>query len=258
MRLAGKVAIVTGGGQGQGRATAELFAEEGATVYAADLTPGDDGPDGIRHRKLDISDQGQWTALVEDIVAAEGCVDVLVNNAGITGASGPFATTTLEDWNAVLNTNLTGTFLGMQAVIPTMLAQQSGAIVNILSIVALSPVPFVAPYHASKGGIRVITKHAALEYAAQGIRVNSIYPGIIDTPMMEAASAIDGMRDALVAGIPMGRIGSPREVAAGSLFLASDEASYLTGAEIVIDGGAALRSSLAAEQAAAFNAMVDA
>jgi NAD(P)-dependent dehydrogenase (short-subunit alcohol dehydrogenase family) len=252
MRLDGKVAIVTGAGRGQGQATAELFAAEGAAVYAADIAPGSYGPRSIRHRELDISQEAQWAELVDEIVSAAGKLDILVNNAGITGASGPFVTTTLEDWNQVIQTNLTGTFLGMRAALPAMLEQKSGAIVNIASIVAFSPVPFVAPYHATKGGIRVLTKHAAMEYAGQGIRINSIYPGIIDTPMMEAAVSNEKVAAAFVASIPMGRIGLPREVAHGSLFLASDDASYLTGVELVIDGGASVRTSLAAEQMEAF------
>jgi NAD(P)-dependent dehydrogenase (short-subunit alcohol dehydrogenase family) len=255
MRLEGKVAIVTGAGRGQGQATAELFASEGAAVYAVDVVPGSYGTDAIKHRALDIRQEDEWAAVVGEVVAAEGKLDILVNNAGITGSSGPLSDTSLEDWDLVIQTNLTGTFLGMRAAVRQMQEQKSGAIVNVASIVALSPVPFVAPYHASKGGIRVLTKHAARAYATAGIRVNLILPGIIDTPMMEAAAADERIRSALIAGIPMGRIGRPSEVAHGSLFLASDDASYLTGAEIVIDGGAAIETALAAEQAAAFAAL---
>jgi NAD(P)-dependent dehydrogenase (short-subunit alcohol dehydrogenase family) len=255
MRLEGKVAIVTGAGRGQGRATAELFADEGAIVYAADIVPGSYGPDTIRHRTLDISRDEEWAVLVDGVIADEGRVDILVNNAAITGESGPLATTTLEDWNRVIQTNLTGTFLGMRAALPKMVERRSGAVVNVASIVAFSPVPFVAPYHASKGGIRVITKHAALEYAPHGVRVNAVFPGIIDTPMMEAAVTNDKLVAAFEASIPMGRIGRPDEVARGTLFLASDEASYLTGAELTIDGGASMRTDLAARQMEAFAAL---
>jgi NAD(P)-dependent dehydrogenase (short-subunit alcohol dehydrogenase family) len=251
MRLEGKVAVVTGAAGGQGRATAELFAREGATVYAADLALGTYQADGVRHVRLDIGDAEGWTALVSRVLDEAQKLDILVNNAGITGISGPFETTTLEDWNHVIQTNLTGTFLGMRSVIPAMRAAHSGAIVNIVSIAAISPVPFVAPYHATKGGIHVITKHAALAYARDGIRVNAVYPGIIETPMMDAAIRNEQMVAAFKAGIPMGRTGQPREVAAATLFLASDDASYLTGAELVVDGGASIQTALAAGQMAA-------
>lgn len=251
MRMKGKVAIVTGAAGGQGRATAELFAREGAVVYAADLKPVDYEYEGVRHELLDIARPEDWTTLVDKAIDNEGKIDVLVNNAAVTGASGPLHATELDDWNFVLQTNLTGTFLGMRAVIPAMQRQRSGSIVNIASIVALSPVPFVAPYHATKGGIRVITKHAAFGYAADGIRVNAVFPGIIDTPMMEAAVGDERMMAAFQSGIPMARVGRPEEVAAATLFLASDEASYITGAEIVVDGGASVQTALAAEQLAA-------
>ncbi|OBH08729.1 SDR family NAD(P)-dependent oxidoreductase [Mycobacterium sp. E1747] len=248
MRLKGKVAVVTGAASGQGRATAELFAREGAAVYAADLHPGGYRADGVHHHQLDIREPDAWSSLVDTVLDQAGKLDILVNNAAVTGSSGPFHTTSLDDWNMVIQTNLTGTFLGMRAVIPAMQEQRAGAIVNIASIVAMSPVPFVAPYHATKGGIRVMTKHAAFSYAADGIRINSVYPGIIDTPMMEAAVSDDHMMAAFKTGIPMGRVGQPGEVAAATLFLASDEASYLTGAELVVDGGASIRTALAAAQ----------
>ena len=236
MRLAGKVAIVTGAGRGQGQATAELFAREGATVYAGDVSPGSYGPEAIKHRILDVSDEEQWARLVDEIVEAEGRIDILVNNAGIVGENIPFAETSLKEWNHVIQTNLNGAFLGMLTVIPKMQERQSGAIVNIASIVAMAPVPFVAAYHASKGGIRVLSQQAALTYAAEGIRVNTIFPGIIDTPMVDVI-ADRNLIDPLIASIPMHRLGLPEEVAKGSLFLVSDDASYITGAELVIDGG---------------------
>lgn len=251
MLLRDKVAIVTGAGGGQGRATAELFAREGARVFAADVRPGDYSVDRVEQVVLDVREAEAWEALVGRVIDACGKLDILVNNAGITGRSGPLASTTLEDWNEVIGTNLTGAFLGLRAVVPTMRAGGGGAIVNIVSIAAKLPVPFVAPYHASKGGLHVITKHAALEHAAAGIRVNAVYPGIIATPMMDEAARNERMVDAFRSGIPLGRIGRPEEVAAASLFLASDLASYVTGAEIVVDGGVGVRSALAAGQAAA-------
>ena len=255
MTMEGAIAIVTGAGQGQGRATAELLAASGAIVYAADISPTEYGPDSIRHRELDIGEETAWSVLVEEIVAAEGRIDALVNNAGITGVSGPFSQTTLVDWNKVLQTNLTGTFLGMRAVLPQMREQGDGAVVNVASIVALSPVPFVAPYHASKGGIRVISKHAALEYAPFGVRVNLVLPGIIDTPMMAASAEVPGMGEALVSAIPTGRVGDAIEVARASLFLVGSDASYITGAELTVDGGASIHTALAAGQLAAISAL---
>ncbi len=249
MRVAGKIAIVTGAAQGQGRATADLLADEGAIVYGADVLSADAWRDEVRPRRLDISREQDWVELVSELRSEHGRIDVLVNNAGITGASGPIEATSLEEWNRVIGINLTGTFLGMRAVLPTMIEQRRGAVVNIGSVVAVTPVPFVAPYHATKGGIRSATRHAAFSYARYGIRVNAIFPGIIDTPMMEGAAADERMHAAFRSGIPLGRVGQPEEVARGTLFLASDEASYITGAELVIDGGATVAGALGAAQA---------
>jgi NAD(P)-dependent dehydrogenase (short-subunit alcohol dehydrogenase family) len=234
------VAIITGAGQGQGQATAELFAEEGAVVYAVDIAPGTYGPEVIRHRRLDVSRADDWTELVDEVTGAEGVIDVLVNNAGINGERLRLDETSPAEFGRVVETNLAGAFLGMRAVIPAMRQTGSGAIVNIASTVVLAPVPFRAAYHASKGGIRSLSAQAALTYAPDGIRVNSIYPGLIDTAMLAGALAGSAAVEQLVAGIPLGRVGAPLEVAYGSLFLASDQASYITGAELVIDGGQAV------------------
>jgi NAD(P)-dependent dehydrogenase (short-subunit alcohol dehydrogenase family) len=255
MRLKGKVAIVTGAAGGQGRATAEAFAAQGAIVYAGDLAPGDYACDGVRQVRLDIRDEQAWADLADRILSEEGRLDALVNNAGITGDSGAFETTTLADWERVLQTNLTGTFLGMRTAIPAMRRNGGGSIINIASIIVRSPASIVAPYHASKGGIHVITKHAALAHAHENIRVNAVYPGVIATAMMGTSMEGDDMAKASKPGIPMGRVGAPGEVAAVSLFLASDESSYVTGAEIVVDGGASTLMALTAEQNVARAAM---
>lgn len=251
MRLKDKIAIVTGAAGGQGKATAELFAREGATVYAADLAPGPYEAPGVHQVVLDVGDREGWDALVAKIVAKHGRVDILVNNAGIAGSSGAFHTTTMEDWNKVLRVNLTGPFLGMLAVIPEMRKAGKGSIINIISNTAKMAVPFVAPYHASKGGLDCLTKTVALQYADEGIRVNAVYPGIIATPMMEETTRNEKHMAAFRSGTPMGRVGEPIEVANASLFLASDEASFVTGAEIVVDGGAIIQSAIAAQQGAA-------
>jgi NAD(P)-dependent dehydrogenase (short-subunit alcohol dehydrogenase family) len=235
MRLEGKIALVTGAGGGQGQATTELFAAEGATVYAADISPGRYGSDAIRHRHLDVGEDAQWRELVKEIEEAEGRIDVLVNNAAISGVANQLTDISLETWDRTLKTNLNGPFLGMRAVIPLMESRGSGSIVNICSIVVIRPATFLPAVHASKGGLRALGMHAARVYADRGIRVNTIFPGLIDTPML-------GQREPelaapLIASIPFGRLGAPEEVARASLFLASDEASYITGAELVVDGG---------------------
>jgi NAD(P)-dependent dehydrogenase (short-subunit alcohol dehydrogenase family) len=234
MRLEGKVAIVTGAAGGLGRATAELFAEEGAVVYATDVAAGDFSPDTIRHREHDITAEDEWALLVAETIADAGRIDVLVNNAGITGTTLELAETPLDEWDAVIRTNLTGAFLGMRAVIPHMQARQAGSIVNIASIRAFHPNRGLAAYHAAKSGLRGLSRHAALKYAADGIRVNTIFPGVMDTPMLGANRDVAAAHVAL---IPLGRIGLAAEVARGSLYLASGESSYVTGAELVIDGG---------------------
>jgi NAD(P)-dependent dehydrogenase (short-subunit alcohol dehydrogenase family) len=237
VRLEGKVAIITGAGGGQGQATAELFAAEGATVYATDLVVGEYGPGTVRHREQDITREDQWASLLDEVIDGNGHVDILVNNAAITGEKVQLHETSLGDWHHVVDTDLTGAFLGMRAVIPHMQTRKTGSIVNISSIRAFHPTRGLAPYHASKGGVRSLSKQAALSYAADGIRVNSIYPGIIDTPMLRDNRDFTAGN---IAVIPLGRVGLAHEVANASLFLASDEASYVTGAELVIDGGLSL------------------
>jgi NAD(P)-dependent dehydrogenase (short-subunit alcohol dehydrogenase family) len=235
-RLSGKVAIVTGAAQGIGKAIAETFVREGATVIAGDVkpAPAGEGWSDIQFRTLDVTRQEDWEAAVK---AAEkyGRLDILVNNAGIVFSYDPIHETSMDNWNKVIAVNQTGTFLGMRAVIPTMRAQKSGSIVNISSIWGVVGATGVAAYQAAKGAVRTMTKNAALTYAADNIRANSIHPGLIWTPLIEAQDK--AITDSIVAETPLGRPGKAQEVANGVLFLASDESSFVTGVELPIDGG---------------------
>jgi 3alpha(or 20beta)-hydroxysteroid dehydrogenase len=241
-RLDGKVAIITGAAGGQGAAEARLFAAEGARVMITDVRD-DEGAsvaaaigDAARYLHHDVGDESAWTAVVTEALAAFGRLDVLVNNAGIY-RHGTVVDTSLDDYLAVITVNQVGTFLGMKAVAPTMMAGGGGSIINISSLAAYRGGPGKVAYASSKWAVRGMTKVAAFELASHGIRVNSVHPGGIDTAMLDALPGIDAIRDAPPA-IPMGRFGSPDEVARLVLWLASDESSYSTGSEFVIDGGA--------------------
>lgn len=233
-RLKGKVALVTGGAQGIGRAVAELFAEEGAIVIAGDVKPGE-AAKGIDYVTLDVSKQADWARVVDGILAKHGRIDVLVNNAGIVKNYGPVHDTDAESWERVIAVNLTGSFIGMQAVLPAMRKAGKGSIINFSSIWGNVGVPGAAAYNAAKGGVRNMTKNAAVTYAKENIRVNSVHPGLIRTPLVMAQP--EDMNAGIIAQTPMGRMGSPREIAYGCLFLASDDSSFMTGGELVIDGG---------------------
>ncbi|MBK5263992.1 MAG: glucose 1-dehydrogenase [Alphaproteobacteria bacterium] len=237
-RLENKVAIITGGARGIGRATAELFAREGAQVYVTDVKapepPYEDA--AISFSIMDVASEQAWTDLVDGIVARHGAVDILVNNAGIGGSQLPLADENIADWDRVIAVNQTGPFLGMRAVLPGMRAKKAGSIINFSSIWGIAAVPGAAAYHATKAAVRHLSKHAAVTYAPDNIRVNSIHPGIIATPMVLEDQA-DETSAAVVAATPLGRMGQPIELANGVLFLASDEASFITGTELVIDGG---------------------
>ena len=249
MRLAGKVALITGGARGMGAAEARIFAREGAKVVIADIlvdegrqveaTINETGGDAVFVR-LDVSRQEDWNAAVSVAVERFGKLDVLVNNAGI-GIGGAIEDTAVETWDAVMDVNAKGVFLGTKAAAARMRSQGTGgSIINISSISGMIGQTQVnAGYNASKGAVRIFTKSAALQCAADGIRVNSIHPGPIQTAMTQ-----DGWESAerdgdfvLNDSAPMGRYGKPEEVAYGALYLASDESSYVTGAELVIDGG---------------------
>ena len=231
-RVEGKVVVVTGAAGGQGAAEAQALAREGATVVATDLRDADPQlGDGIVYRRLDVARPGDWRELGAWIAQAHGCVDGLVNNAAI-----PFRVRLLEievaDWDRVLAVNLTGSLLGIQTVAPLMPA--GGSIVNVSSIAGLTA-HYAAAYGVSKWAVRGLSRVAGLELGAHGIRVNTILPGYIETPM--TASAPGWFRDANIAQTPLGRTGEADEVAPLVVFLISDESSYMSGAEIVVDGG---------------------
>jgi NAD(P)-dependent dehydrogenase (short-subunit alcohol dehydrogenase family) len=234
-RLEGKRALVTGAGRGIGRAIAEAFAREGATVLATGRGESSDlAAEGVEWHQLEVSSEDDWARVVAHAVETHGGVDVLVNNAGIITYDLPHEVT-LEDWNRVLAVNQTGTWLGMRAVVPGMLAAGGGSIVNVSSIWGNAAVAGAHAYHATKGAVRTMSKSAAITYAKDGIRVNSLHPGFVITPLTEAQDP--AINEYVVSQTPMGRAGQPAEIAAGAVFLASDESSFMTGSELVIDGG---------------------
>ena len=224
-RLAGKVAIVTGAARGQGAAEAERFAAEGAAVVAGDVVD----HDGIH---LDVTSADSWAAAVALAVERHGRVDVLVNNAGVYGGA-PIQEADEAEFRRMLDVNLVGPFLGIKAVVPHM--PPGGSIINVSSLSGLAANRHQAAYTSSKFGLRGLTKSAALDLGPLGIRVNAILPGVIRTPMI--AEALEGREAQLAAGLPLGRIGEPMDVAAAAVFLASDEASWISGIDLTVDGG---------------------
>ncbi|MCI2418060.1 glucose 1-dehydrogenase [Saccharopolyspora sp. K220] len=247
MRLAGKVAIITGAARGQGAATARRFVAEGARVLVADVADeqgaalADElGPAAV-YQHLDVGSEDDW---IDAVRAARelGRVDVLVNNAGVLHFS-ELADTSLADYERVIRVNQIGTFLGMREVIPAM--SEGGSIINVSSVEGLAGMPLLVAYTASKFAIRGMTKVAAMELGAKGIRVNSVHPGAIDTQMISDAAGGPVPMDYVGKRVPLGRVGQPEEIAALAVFLASDESSYCTGAEFTADGGATATHSLA-------------
>jgi 3alpha(or 20beta)-hydroxysteroid dehydrogenase len=239
-RLEGKVALITGGARGQGAAEARLFADEGACVVVADVRVemGEELVaelgDCAMFSSLDVSREEEWESALAATVERFGALHVLVNNAGI-GHSSPIVEHTLADYERVVAVNQVGVFLGMRAVIPAMTDAGGGSIVNVSSGAGLRATKFMIGYAATKYAVTGMTAAAALELARYGIRVNSIHPGVIDTPML--GDIRDPIGSALVKSTPMRRMGRPEEIAQAVLFLASDESSYVTGAHLPIDGG---------------------
>ncbi|WP_068279961.1 glucose 1-dehydrogenase [Aldersonia kunmingensis] len=234
-RVDGKVAIITGGAQGMGEAHARLLVAEGAKVVISDILDekgkalADELGEAARYVHLDVTQPEEWQAAVALAVSEFGSLNVLVNNAGIVNGS-PIAKFRLDKWKQILDVNLTGTFLGIQASVEAMIAAGGGSIINVSSVEGLRGAPWAHGYVASKWGVRGLAKSAALELAPHKIRVNSLHPGLIRTPMTE------GIPEDMVK-MPLGRAADPIEVSTFVLFLASDESSYATGAEFVVDGG---------------------
>ena len=244
-RLQGKVALISGGARGQGACEGRLFAQEGAKVVLTDILDEEgeavaaeirqQGGDAI-YVRLDVTQEQQWQDVIQATVDRYGKLDVLVNNAGIFPMF-RVEETTVELWEQVMDINVTGVFLGTKHAIPAMRAAGGGSIINISSVAGLVGGSRAAAYSASKGAVRILTKGTAVQYAADGIRANSVHPGIIVTQMTEELLSDESAREQRLTGTPIGRFGTVDDVAYGVLFLASDESSYVTGSELVIDGG---------------------
>jgi NAD(P)-dependent dehydrogenase (short-subunit alcohol dehydrogenase family) len=245
--LRDKVAIVTGGASGIGRASVELFAAEGAAVVIADLA--DDNGQALADElaskghtatyvHVDVAREGDVQAMVTLALSHYGRLDVLFNNAGIDGDQAPTADASVDNWDRVINVNLKGVFLGTKYGLQAMLRSGGGSIINNASVAGLVGFPGIPAYCAAKGGVVQLTRAASLEYATAGVRVNCLCPGVIDTPMVERFTAGNPEAQAQMSAMePVGRMGRPEEVAELALFLASDKSSFITGAVIPVDGG---------------------
>lgn len=242
-RLDGKVALISGAARGQGEAEARLFAAEGAKVVLADIldeegtTVAKDIGDAAAYLHLDVTSEADWQAVVDKAIDRFGGIDVLVNNAGIF-AINPLATTSLDEYRRIIEINQVGVFLGMKAVASHMAGRASGSIINISSVAGLQGSMGTISYTASKFAVRGMTKVVAKELAPFGVRVNSVHPGLIDTAMLRQISdVVPGGDDQLRQSVPLGTLAEVRDVANLVLFLASDDSSYCTGSEFVVDGG---------------------
>jgi NAD(P)-dependent dehydrogenase (short-subunit alcohol dehydrogenase family) len=239
-RFDGRVAIVTGGASGIGKATAARIAAEGGSVVIADIQDAagaevaaeiERSGGTAAYVRLDVTDEQAWKDAVATTLDRFGRLDILVNNAGI-GDTEALEVTTLETWDKVVAVTQTSVFLGLKAAAEALKASGHGSVVNISSMYGIVGSGVSPAYHAAKGAVRLLTKTTALGWAQEGVRVNSVHPGYIDTPILG-----DTDRDALVGATPMGRLGQPEEIAAAITFLASDDATFITGAELVVDGG---------------------
>ncbi len=246
-RLKNKTALVTGGARGIGRAICKLFAEQGAYVIVTDIID-DEGKDLVEeirqnngkaeYQHLDTGDEKN----VAEVITPADSIAVLVNNAGITGPDKPTHEIDAEEWDNLMRVNVKGVFLCTKYALPHMIKNKSGSIINLSSIYGLVGAPDLPAYHASKGAVRLMSKTDALLYAKQGIRVNSVHPGYIWTPLVEdlakaSEEGVDAFRENLDSKHPVGHVGKPEDIAYGALYLASDEAVFVTGSELVIDGG---------------------
>ena len=245
-RLKGKVALISGAAKGMGAVEARMFAKEGASLVLGDVLEDEGaklaleisaGGASCIFTPLDVRKTSQWESAVTKATSAYGRLDVLVNNAGVTSRMN-LLDTTEEDWDRVLDINAKGSFLGIKAVIPAMRKSGGGSIVNISSQLGLVGGDFSSPqYQASKGAVRILTKSVAIQYASEGIRCNSVHPAPIETDMTADVRADKNRLADMVRRIPMGRYGKPEEVAYAVLYLASNESSFVTGSELVVDGG---------------------
>ncbi len=249
-RVEGKVALITGGASGLGAESGRRLAREGAAIVLTDMNAevGQAVADEILAAggkaiflSQNVTDQDRWAEVVEATLDRFGRLDILVNSAGIAAGGGPLLEVSFDDWRHMISVNLDGTFLGMKAVAPVMVEAGRGSIINLSSILGKVGAAGAPAYCASKGGVLMLTKSSALELAPLGVRVNSVHPGFIETPMVvniiHNSENGNEMRDGIIARHAMGRLGVAREIADGIVFLASDESSFMTGAELVIDGG---------------------
>ena len=250
-RLEKKVVLVTGGSLGIGREGCKKLAQEGAAVAVTDIEDekGNQLVEEIekeggkaRYWHLDVSDEEAVKSVFSEVNEAFGSIDVLVNNAGISGVNKPTHEIEKDEWQKVIDINVNGVFLCTKHVIPYMKENGKGNIINLSSIYGIISAPDIPPYHASKGAVRLMTKTDAIQYADDNIRVNSVHPGFIWTPLVEAMGeaseeGVDQFRKNLDALHPIGHIGEPEDIAWGIVFLASDESKFMTGSELVIDGG---------------------
>ena len=245
MRLNGKVALISGGARGMGAVEAELFASHGAKVVIGDVLIEEgrltaqrivDQGGQAHFQPLDVTDERQWASIVTETVDRFGGVDVLVNNAGIYRIA-TIEQTSIDVFRQIMEVNVAGVFLGTRAVIPEMRKRGGGSIINISSTAGLAGSANSSAYQASKGAVRIFTKSTAIEHVGNGIRANSVHPGMIDTDMITVLLKDPEERRQRIASVPLGRVGTALDVAYAVLYLASDESSFVTGAELVIDGG---------------------